>query len=279
MTNNRIRIGARIHDFVREGENLVDRIKETGVEVVQFTLQKFIARKEPLQNYSLSKLRTFKSAFDSAGVEIKVLSCYINPLSEDVEKEKMVFKQFVDYCSELKIEIIGTETGSVVSDLKNYKVNLTEENYEKSKDCLKSLIDYANFKGITVGIEVVSYYPICSAARFTRLLNDINGADICSIFDATNLLNIDNYMYQEEIIEEFISIHSEKIKVIHLKDFIIKEGFLKEVPLFSGNLNVKHIIKKLKDYGVRADIIVEGAHSKEEYQGIERKLRTLIKEV
>ena len=34
----------------------------------------------------------------------------INPLADDVEKEKLMFKQFVDYCAELKIGIHLPET-------------------------------------------------------------------------------------------------------------------------------------------------------------------------
>lgn len=215
----KIKIGARIHCIIREEEFLSERLKDSGAEVVQLTLPKFVSWSESPQNYSLEKLKALKAAFDEAGVEIKVLSCYINPLAADVEKEQAVFRKFVDYCAALGIGIIGTETGSAVSDLKDYKLNLTEENYQKSKNCLKPLVEYAAQKGVFVGIETVSYFPICSAERFARLENDLKPAEIYSIFDATNLLNAENYTLQREIIEEFIRTHAKKIKVVHLKEF------------------------------------------------------------
>lgn len=279
INKNNIKIGARIHDIVREGESLTFRLKQTDAEVAQLTLPKFVSWSESPQNYSIDKLKSLKKSFDEAGVEIKVLSCYINPLSSNVEKEQSVFKKFVDYCAALGIGIIGTETGSVVSDLKDYRLNLTEENYEKVKNCLKPLILYAKDKGVSVGIETVSYFPICSAERFKRLENDLKPAEICSIFDATNLLNAENYMQQREIIGEFIKMHGKKIKVVHLKDFTLQSGIFTETALFSGGLDVDFVIRKLAEYGVQADIIVECARSVEEFKSIKNKLLNILAEI
>ena len=275
----KIKIGARIHDIIREEEFLSERLKDSGAEVVQLTLPKFVSWSESPQNYSLEKLKTLKGAFDEAGVEIKVLSCYINPLAADVEKEQAVFRKFVDYCAALGIGIIGTETGSAVSDLKDYKLNLTEENYQKSKNCLKPLVEYAAQKGVFVGIETVSYFPICSAERFARLENDLKPAEIYSIFDATNLLNAENYTRQREIIEEFIRTHAKKIKVVHLKDFVLQNGIFTETSLFSGGLDVKFVLEKLVEYDVRADIIVECSRSVGKFKEIKNKLLKMIEEL
>ena len=279
INKNNIKIGARIHDIVREGESLAFRLKQTDAEVVQLTLPKFVSWSESPQNYSLEKLKALKAAFDEAGVEIKVLSCYINPLAADAMKERVVFKKFVDYCAALGIGIIGTETGSAVSDLKDYKLNLTEENYQKSKNCLKPLVEYAAQKGVFVGIETVSYFPICSAERFARLENDLKPADIYSIFDATNLLNAENYTLQREIIEEFIRTHAKKIKVVHLKDFVFQNGIITETSLFCGGLDVKFVLEKLVEYDVRADIIVECSRSVGEFKEIKNKLLKMIEEL
>lgn len=274
------RIGARIHDLFQDDcHDFAKELKESGVEVVQLTLPKFVSWSESPQNYSIDKLKALKSAFDEAGVEIKVLSCYINPLAADLEKERTVFKKFVDYCSELGIKIVGTETGSVVNDLKDYKLNLTEENYQKAKNCLKPLVEYAAEKGVTVGIETVSYYPICSAERFGRIADDLRPAEICSIFDATNLLNTENYAKQNDVIEDFIKKHAAKIEVVHLKDFVVRNDVLSETALFCGGLDVKFVLKKLAEYGVKADIIIECARSVEEFKNIKNELRKIIAEI
>ena len=39
----KIKIGARIHDIIREEEFLSERLKDSGAEVVQLTLPKFVS--------------------------------------------------------------------------------------------------------------------------------------------------------------------------------------------------------------------------------------------
>lgn len=275
----KFKIGVRIHDIVRESDNLSEKIKLSEAEVVQLTLPKFVSWSESPQNYSIDKLRTLKSEFDKANVKVSVLSCYINPLAANVEKEQVVFKKFVDYCSELGIKIIGTETGTAVSNLKDYKVNLTEENYQKAKNCLKPLIEYADKKGVSVGIESVAYYPVCSSERFSRLVADVKPDRIYSIFDATNLLTAENYLRQREVIDEFISTHAQTIKVVHLKDFVIGDGILNEAPLFCGGLDVEYVLKKLSDYNVKVDVIIECARSVEEFKNIKNRLIDMMNNI
>lgn len=275
----KLKIGVRIHDIVRECSNLAEKLKETGAELAQLTLPKFVSWSESPQNYSLDKLRRLKSEFDKANVKISVLSCYINPLAANIEKEQAVFKKFVDYCAELGIKTIGTETGSAVSDLKDYRLNLTEENYEKAKNCLKPLIEYADKKGVNVGIETMAYYPVCSSERFSRLVSDAKPYRICSIFDATNLLNEENYTRQREIIDEFLRAHSKLIRVVHLKDFAVGNGMLSEAPLFTGGLDVEYVLRKLNEYNVKADVVVECARSAEEFREIRNRLRKIITEI
>lgn len=275
----KLKIGVRIHDIVRENDNLSEKIKATEAEIAQLTLPKFVSWSESPQNYSLEKLKALKTAFDEANVKISVLSCYINPLAVNTEKEQIVFKKFVDYCADLGIKIIGTETGTAVSNLNDYKINLTEGNYERAKNCLKPLIEYADKKGVTVGIESVAYYPICSSERLSRLESDVKPYRICSIFDATNLLTAENYTRQREIIDEFIKTHAQTIKIVHLKDFIIDNGFLSEAPLFSGGLDVEYVLKKLNEYNVKADIVVECSRSVEEFKNVKKRLIEMMNNV
>lgn len=276
----KLRIGVRIHDILQsDAANLSEQLRECGAEVVQLTLPKFVRWSESTQSYSTQKLLELKNAFDEANVEIKVLSSYINPLASDAKKEQDSFRRFSEYCNVLGVKIIGTETGSVVSDLKDYKINLKEEHYVRCKEVLAPVIKYANERGVCVGIETVSYFPVCSTERFQRLTGDLKECEICSIFDATNLLNIDNYERQREIIEEFIRVNAKKIKVIHLKDFVVENGMLAERALFTGGLDVEFVLKKVNEYGVDADIIVENSRSTEQFKEIAERLRNIMKEI
>ena len=57
-----------------------------------------------------------------------------------------------------------------------------------------------------------------------RLIDDLNSDNVCVIFDPLNYLNNTNYKNQDEIFNEFYELLADKTEVIHLKDFIIKDG-------------------------------------------------------
>ena len=271
------RIGARIHDLVRgDAKELAESIKDSGVQVVQLTLPKFEAGGEPKDGFSLKRLSEIKSAFDLAGVEIRVLSCYINPLAEDIEKEQATFRRFVDYAKIMGVQTVATETGTLVDDLKSYKRNHTDEAFAKMTDNLRSVIEYANSQGICVGVESVAYFPVCSAQRYERFKSAFPHNYICAVFDPTNLLCAENHFRYRAIFEEFVQMHARDIRVVHLKDFALQNGELIDKPLFGGQMDVAFLMGLLKQYEVCADLIIEGAASVENYKEIAKKLKSVI---
>lgn len=272
------KVGARIHDLLQEdSENLVEELKNSEVETAQLTLPKFLSGEEPSGGFSLERLKEIKEIFDAANVTIRVLSCYINPLAEDSEAQQKKFKRYVDYAAIMGVKIVGTETGTVVSDLREFEQNHTEENFERLIAVMSPLIEYASSKGVSVGIETVKYFPVCDAKRFDRFLQSFPKCSICGIFDPTNLLYAGNYQAQWDIFEEFVAMHAKRIEVVHLKDFVREDGILKESPLFSGLLDVDFVIALLKKYNVKADVMIEGAPTKTAFKTIKNKLKEIIK--
>ena len=272
-----VRIGARIHDLLQDDHaDMSKAISETLVECVQLTLPKFVRWSESPQNYSIAKIQKIQTDFDKAGVDISVLSCYVNPLAENVKREQDTFCRFIDYAAEMGVKIVGTETGSVVSDLREYKGNHTEENFIKLIETLKPMVAYATERGVTVGIESVAYYPVHDEYTFKRLKNVFPEDAICCIFDPTNLLYIGNYQRQREVFDNFMQMHAKDIRVVHLKDFTVVNGWLEERPLFEGELDVAYVIALLKKYEIAPDLIVENAKGIENYKNIKSRLITMI---
>ena len=272
MKKNDCKIGARVHDIIRFSSSLQKDLAESQLQTVQLTLPKFLSV-EPLQKLNSEKLLSIKNTFQQESVRIKVLSCYINPLAEDYEKQQELFKQYVDYAQLMGVDIVGTETGTVVSDLRCFEENHTEALFEKLLRVMAPLVEYASSKGIRVGIETVKYFPVCDARRFERFFQAFPQGTLCCIFDPTNLLYAGNYGKQREIFEEFISMHASRIEVVHLKDFVVEDGLVKELPLYSGLLDVDFVVDLLKKYNVQADIIVESAPSTQAYKDIKDKIR------
>ena len=272
-------IGARIHDLLQDCHaDLSEALVASTVDCVQLTLPKFVRWSESPQNYSFEKIQKIKSDFEKVKVDVKVLSCYVNPLAENVKKEQDTFCRFVDYAVAMGVKIVGTETGSVVSDLRDYKCNHTEENFLKLIESLRPMVAYARKRGVIVGIESVAYYPVYDEKTFTRLKNAFPEGSICCIFDPTNLLHIGNYQSQREVFENFVRAHAGDLRVVHLKDFAVVNGWLEERPLFEGELDVKYVLELLKKYKIFPDLIVENAKDADNYICIKNKLKLLLED-
>lgn len=274
------RIGARIHDLLQDcNVDMSQAIANTSVECVQLTLPKFVCWSESPQNYSIKRIKEIQADFEKATVDISVLSCYVNPLAENVKKEQDTFCRFIDYAVAMNVKIVGTETGSVVNDLRGYKANHTEENFVKLVETLRPMVSYAVEQGVMVGIESVAYYPVHDENTFARLKSVFPKDSICCIFDPTNLLHIGNYQQQREVFERFIQMHFKDIRIVHLKDFTVLNDWLEERPLFEGELDVEYVIELLQKYKVNADFIVENAQSVGNYKEIKKRLETILKGV
>lgn len=276
MSLNIYKIGARVHDVIKYTSFLEKELKNSQLEVVQLTLPKFLTTDE-VGTIDDTKLQEIKEVFQRQNIDIKVLSCYINPLAEDYEAQQQLFIRYIDYAKKIGVKIVGTETGTVVANYYDYfEKNHTEEIFCRLIRFMTPLIEYASSQGILVGIETVKYFPVCNVDTFDKFLRAFEEGAICSIFDPTNLLYIGNYEKQCEIFEKFVSIHAKHIKVVHLKDFIIENNQLKECALFEGMLNVDHVIKLLKKYNVEADIVIELATSLENYKETRKKIKEMI---
>lgn len=272
------RIGARIHDLLQDNHaDMSATLVDTSVKCVQLTLPKFVRWSESPQNYSMEKIQKIQADFEKANVEISVLSCYVNPLAENVKKEQDTFCRFIDYAAAMGVKIVGTETGSVVNDLRAYKSNHTEENFAKLIEALKPMVAYASERGVTVGIESVAYYPVHDENTFERLKSSFPQDAICCIFDPTNLLHIGNYKHQQEVFDNFMQMHAKNIRVVHLKDFTVANDWLEECPLFEGELDVAYVLALLQKYQITPDLIVENAKGVESYKTIRSRLITMIK--
>lgn len=274
-----VRIGARIHDLARDDtQNAAAFLKNSEVETVQLTLPKFVSKGEPVGGFSKEKLQEIKGVFDAADVTVSVLSCYINPLADDAEKEREKFFRYIDYAKEMGVSIVGTETGSVVSNLREFPKNHTSEVFQRVIDFFIPIVEYAVKRGLTVGIESVAYFPVHDEETFERFKNSFPKGSVCCIFDPTNLLHIGNYTKQREIFENFVKKCAADIRVVHFKDFAAQGDWLEERPLSEGNLDAVFVVELLRKYHVSPDFIIENAQGVENYQNLRKKLKIIMGE-
>lgn len=269
--------GVRLHDLVTDmPKTKGNKLADIDASAVQLTVEKVCVGFDYKSADALFTVKNIKEEIEKAGKKVSVLSCYINPLSDNYEEEEKRFKKYVDFAAYCGIERVGTETGSAVFDFrKDYQFNYSERIFMRLVDHMKGLISYAAERGVRVGIEGVVYFPVCSAESIHRFVHAFDQDNIDIIYDPVNLLHESNYQNYKKEIDKFINLNADKIKVVHLKDFTIKSGKLIHVPLYSGEFDIDYLLHKIIEAGIDADMIIEGADNSN-YQLIYNKLTERI---
>lgn len=188
-------------------------------------------------------------------MKVAVLGSYINPSCPDsdvISSELAKFKEKIRYASILKPIVVGTETGI-------YRENMTdsEEAYEYLLANLRELVKEALKYGVCIGIEGVHCFVINSPQKMARLLKDLDSPCVKAIFDPMNLINIENYKKQDEIINEMFDLVGDKIAVIHAKDFVVEDDKIVLALPGEGILNYSLIFKRMKEKNLDIPIICE----------------------
>ena len=100
---------------------------------------------------------------------------------------------------------------------------------------------------VILAIEPVYKHIVCNPKRARKVLDEIGSPNLQIIFDPVNLLDISNYKGRESIIAEAIEVLGEDIAVIHIKDFIVKDGALVSVAAGTGEMDYTQIIRFIKE--------------------------------
>ena len=257
MKNKSYNFGMRGHDL---GNNLIEmceNAKKHNVSNLQFALAKTVNDKDFFEiGYDSSLSKEIKKTLDDYGLSVSVLGCYINPIDADVEirqQQLTLFKNFILYARDFGAVVIGTETGTLGDVEKNH----SEETYQAFVRNMKPIVALAEECGVTIGIEPVWQNPISSPQVMKRLLDDIPSDNLGVIFDLSNLMNRDVYLNQRQIIDDAFELLGDRIKAIHVKDFIIKE-YDRAVPVFgTGLLDIKYLFSKIETLKVIPELIMD----------------------
>jgi sugar phosphate isomerase/epimerase len=112
---------------------------------------------------------------------------------------------------------------------------------------VQKLVLEAEKFGVFVGIEPVATHTINSPEKMKRLLDAINSNNLQVVFDPVNLITIDNYKNQDQIISKSLELFGDKIVVVHCKDFVAEKDALRTVTAGKGQLNYKLLAAFLKE--------------------------------
>ena len=258
--------GIRGHDLETCGiKQLGERCRKLDIEYLQLVLEKSM---EDFEFGKFSEEFAISIKKELGDTKIAVLGSYINPSDTDINQIENTLKKFkekIRYASILKPIVAGTETGKYIEGKTH-----TEEAYQYVLKNIKKLVAEAEKYDVNIGIEGVHLFVINSPERMARLIEDVNSDNLKVIFDPCNLINIENYTRQDEIINAMFDLLSDKIAVFHAKDFVVEDSKIKRVIPGEGMLNYKLIFKRL---GTDVPVIVEEIEGKQAIKAFENLMR------
>lgn len=258
--------GIRGHDVRSENlKGIIKKCRNLDFSYLQLVLERSI---KVFEFGIFSKDYAISLKEQMGDSKIAVLGSYINPSNPDDEELKSdiaKFKEKIKYASILEPIVVGTETGIYKEGMTN-----SEEAYIRVLHTIKELAEEAKKYNVNIGIEGVHCFVINTPQKMKRLIDDLNFDNVKVIFDPVNYLNIDNYKEQDKMINDIFTLLSDKICVLHAKDFVVENGEFKSAKPTEGMLNYELIFDKIKEYNLDLPIICEEINEDEAVVAFEK---------
>lgn len=253
------KFGARAHDIGKgEPEEIFSKAHAIGLEYLQLVFKKALVD----SSYNSEYVLRVKKALDDSKLKIGMLGAYFNPVHSDkevVRKGKEEFKNNLDIAKTLNIDIVGSETGSYNDSPWTYvPKNHTEVGFQETLSVFKELKDYALSKGDCLSIEPAYGHVIYDVKCLKRFVEELDSNNIFVTIDLYNLIYIGNHEKHKEIFKEALECFKDRIRVVHLKDYIIKDEKVVQVAPGQGNFDYPYMLKMIKENCPEAVLVFEG---------------------
>lgn len=279
-----MKLGIRAHDLGKQSpEHLVSALKNRDFHHIQLVLNKAIET-DYLGNLICNEpfIEQMKRLLDEAKIEVAMLGAYFNPIHSNKEKVAISIENFKSHLRQAKklgAFIVGSETGSYNDDQWTFhEQNSSEEAYLEVKRIFAELLVVADETKTYVAIEPAYQHVISTPKRLKRLIDELNHERVVVTFDLFNLLSIGNYENQHQLIDEMVELFSDKIRIVHAKDFIVENQQIKQVAPGQGLLDYPYLLKKLGELEYEPTIIFEGVVG-DDIQSSQAHLKHLIQEL
>lgn len=246
-----MQVGIRLHDTAPGTlEERVRGAKEQGFQCAHVALSKLSDYKMTLPELTPGWAMHLKKVFEASGVDIAVLGCYLNLATPDEDallRTQEVYKAHFRFASLLGCGVVGTETGAPNKEYRFEEACHTEEALKTLIKNLRPVVSCAEHFGVIFALEPVYKHIMWNPKQTRKVLDAIASPNLQIIFDPVNLLHISNYENREEIIEEAIDTFGDEVAVIHLKDFVVKDGELAACAAGQGMMNYDRILRFAKE--------------------------------
>ena len=252
-----LQVGIRLHDVNTNGnpeektmQARAEKAKLEGFSCVHLAYQKVMgqvcfddaALNEGLACYT-------KRVFGQQGLDIAVLGCYLNlahPDPEELQKIKSRYFGHLRVAALAGCSVVGTETGAPNAQ---YKLDANTHSKEALDTFIRNLaevVERAEHWGVSMAIEPVWNHIVYNADRAVEVLKAVRSPNLRIVLDPVNLLCMENADDREEIFRDAFEKLRDHIAVVHIKDFVRRDGKLVSVAAGTGEMNYEKLLGMLK---------------------------------
>lgn len=247
-----MQLGIRLHDVKKCAiEERVRIAKEQGFACAHVALSKLIDE-YPTDDGALTPgfACYLKRIFQQNEMDMAVLGCYLNlanPNPESLRKIQNRYLTHLRFASLCGVGVVGTETGAVNEGYKFEEANHSEEALKIFIENLHPVIEVAEKMGVIFAIEPVYKHIVWNPKRARQVLDAVHSPNLQIIFDPVNLLSMENYEDREAVFDEAMELLGPDVAMIHIKDFVIRDGKMDSVAAGTGMMNYDKIMKFIKE--------------------------------
>ena len=253
-----MQLGIRLHDIhaglgpeFRTMEKRAQTAREEGFTCVHLAYSKVVkgytfddcALTEGLAKYT-------RRVFESQGLDVAVLGCYLNLAHPDPEKLAEIQSRYYGHlrvASLLGASVVGTETGAPNAQYRMDANTHSEEALDTFIRGLEPVVERAEKYGVTMAIEPVWKHIVYCPDRAVQVMEAIQSPNLRIIFDPVNLLYPGNLDSRDKVIGEAIEKLGDRIAVVHLKDCVLNGDDLKSIAAGTGVMDYREILRFMKD--------------------------------
>lgn len=254
----------RAHDLgVKGTEGILSRLDQLGIDGVQMVCYKAYDNIAYAPGaITAEKAAAIGAAFKEHGAMIPLVGAYFNPVHSNEAKRNRCFDIFAEYlhhCNAMGCDVVGSETGSYSDDPWVYHPqNRTEEAYQKVAATFSQLCDIAQDAGSSVAMEGAAGH-VCHNVATLAKVRKMMGRKTRVIFDLYNYLDEGNQLDYLSILDQGLDTFAGEILLFHMKDCAFQNGAApRQVPLGTGDMDMKQVLKRIKAYDKNAILTLEG---------------------
>ena len=252
-----MQLGIRLHDVNTSQpaseqtlEARAHKAREEGFSCVHLALSKCIPG-VTFDNAAMTEglAAHVRRVFQREELDVAVLGCYLNLAHPDPAKVSEFQSRYygsVRVASLAGIGMVGTETGAPNAA---YKLDANTHSPEALRTFmwnLEPVLEYAEKFGAIIAIEPVWNHIVYDADRALAVLRGMKSPNLRIIFDPVNLLAVENLDRREKVLGNAMDILCEDIAMVHLKDYVLRDGKLVSVAAGTGEMDYTEIMRFLK---------------------------------